>query len=283
VAIDRHKLLQWQFEPIQHSYTHKDVILYALGIGLGRDPLDRAQLKYVYERDLSTLPTFAVTLATLGMWVKNPETGITWQKLVHSAQTAQFLRPLPPAASVTAHAKISQLWDRGPEKGAVIVIEREIRDTDSRELYCTLEQTLMLRGDGGFGGEPPPPASVSLPEHAPDAIMQFATTPGQAILYRLSGDWNPLHIDPEVARSAGFSQPVLHGYCSYGIAGWAACQVAQRNPSELSALECRFTGPVTPGDELAFHWWNVGETEGVFQVRVGNRIVLDQGRARFRV
>ena len=281
MPIDPQKLLDWHFEPVTQAYDNRDVILYALGVGLGRDPLNRTELKYVYEKDLSTLPTFAAILATPGLWVKNPETGITWKKLVHSAQRTTFLRPLPGAAKVTGLARISHVWDRGPEKGAVIVVERELSDSGSNEPYCTLEQTLMLRADGGFGGEPPPKPAVELPERPPDEIVRLDTAPGQAILYRLSGDWNPLHIDPDLSAGAGFSQPILHGYCSYGIAGWAACQAAKLDTSKLRQLECQFTGPVIPGDELAFHLWHIRGDEWLFQARVGERVVLNRGRALF--
>ncbi len=281
MPVEPGKLRNWYFEPVTQDYNHRDAILYALGVGLGRDPLNVAELEYVYERNLCTLPTFAVTLATLGMWVKNPKTGITWNKLVHSAQRSTFHRPLPSAARVTGFARISQVWDRGPEKGAVIVVEREIRCCNSGAAYCTLEQNLMLRADGGFGGVAPPKPEVSLPDRTPDETIRFNTSPGQAILYRLSGDWNPLHIDPEVSGKVGFSQPILHGYCSYGIAGWTASQAAQLAPSKLRLLECQFTRPVVPGDELEFHFWNPQPQQWLFQARVGDRVVLNGGRAEF--
>ena len=281
MPIDPLKLLNWQFEPVTHDYSNRDVILYALGIGLGKDPLNRVELKYVYEQQLSALPTFAVTLATLGMWVKNPDTGITWNTVVHSAQRSTFHTPLPNAAKVTGVANISQVWDRGPERGAVIVVEREIRDCNSGTTYCTLEQSLLLRSDGGFGGEAPPASAIQLPGHAPDLTSTFSTDPNQAIIYRLSGDWNPLHIDPDVALKAGFAQPILHGYCTYGISAWAACQTARRNTCELRQLECQFTGSVIPGDVLEFQWWQHSENEWLFRAKAGTRQVLNRGRALF--
>lgn len=283
MPVNPQRLLDWQFEPVAQKYNPRDAILYALGIGLGRDPLDRTQLRYVYEQDLTVLPTFAVNLATLGLWVKNPETGITWNKLVHSAQRSTFHHPLPSASKINGFARISQVWDRGPEKGAVIVVEREIRDNESDTLYCTLEQTLMLRADGGFGGGAPPKPEVVLPERAPDGSVRFTTQQGQALLYRLSGDWNPLHADPDVARSAGFSKPILHGYCSYGIAGWVACQTTGLSTAKLLQLECQFTGPVLPGDELEFHWWKSQDHEWLFRATVGDRVVMNRGRAEFQI
>ena len=281
MPINPETLLNWSFDDVEHSYNHRDSILYALGVGLGKDPLNEAELQYVYEKNLKTLPTFAVTLATLGLWVKNPETGITWTKLVHSGQNAHFHKPLPDNANVVGKARISQVYDRGAEKGAVIVVERSIYDAASNDLYCTLEQTLMLRADGGFDGEAPPKPSVAIPDSAPDSTVVYPTTPGQAIVYRLSGDWNPLHIDPEIATSAGFPQPILHGYCSYGIAGWVACQAAGKPTEALQQLECQFTGPVIPGDEMTFQFWRADENTLLFNAKVGDRVVLNKGRAVF--
>ena len=167
------------------------------------------------------------------------------------------------------------------KKGAIIIVERSIYDADTNDLYCTLEQTLMLRADGGFDGEAPPAPSVAIPDRTPDKTLSYATTPGQAIIYRLSGDWNPLHIDPEIAKSAGFPQPILHGYCSYGIAGWAACLATSKNTAQLKQLECQFTGPVIPGDELTFQFWSTEDNEWVFNAKVKDRVVLNKGRVQF--
>ncbi|MCK9504211.1 MAG: hypothetical protein M0Q95_08510 [Porticoccaceae bacterium] len=281
MAINPETLLNWHFDEVPHSYTHRDVILYALGVGLGRDPLNRDELTYVYEKELVALPTFAVTLATLGLWVKNPETGITWTKLVHSGQSATFYKPLPSAAAVVGRARISQVYDRGADKGAVIVVERSIHDADNDACYCKLEQTLMLRADGGFGGNPPPKPAVNLPDTPSEKLFNFKTTPGQAIIYRLSGDWNPLHIDLDIAAQAGFPQPILHGYCSYGIAGWALSQVTGLGVTRLRHLECQFTGPVLPGDELSFELWQQQANTWLFRASVNDRIVLNKGMAVF--
>lgn len=282
MAINPETLLNWTLEDVTHSYDQRDVILYALGIGLGKDPLDKGELCHVYEKELIALPTFAVTLATLGMWVKNPDTGITWNKLVHSGQNATFHTPLPDKGKVIGKAKISQVFDRGADKGAVIIVERKIYDADTGTCYCTLEQTLILRADGGFGGQSPVSTSQDYPERAPDKTIDYATAPGQAILYRLSGDWNPLHIDPAVAERAGFSQPILHGYCSYGIAGWVASQVTGQNVSQLQQLQCQFTGPVIPGDTLQFQFWLNAENKWLFKVIANGRVVLKNGLAVFK-
>jgi acyl dehydratase len=213
------------------------------------------------------------------LWVKNPATGITWTKLVHSAQNARFHRPLPAGACVYGKARISEIYDRR-DKGAVLVVERSIYDAADDQAYCTLEQTLLLRADGGFGGEPPPANDIALPDRPADKTFEFDTSPGQAIIYRLSGDWNPLHIDPEIAKAAGFPQPILHGYCSYAIAGWVASQVSGRAPCDLKQLACQFSGVVLPGDRLSFECWQQG-SHWLFNAKVGDRTVLNRGLAMF--
>lgn len=281
MAIDPNTLLNWTFDDVHHDYVQRDAILYALGLGLGQDPLSVRELPYVYEKELKVVPTFAVTLATLGLWVKNPALKITLEKLVHSAQKATFFKPLPAKASIVGHARLSEVYDRGADKGAVITVERSIHDANTQEHYCTLEQTLMLRADGGFGGKAPSASSVIIPDTAPTKSLSYKTTPGQAIIYRLSGDWNPLHIDPEIAKHAGFSQPILHGYCSYGIAGWVASLAAGKDASTLKSLQCQFTGPVIPGDELTFNFWFSSSQQWLFQARVNDRVVLNKGCAEF--
>lgn len=282
MAINYDKLINWLFEDQTQTYQDKDTILYALGLGIGRDPLNREQLKYTYEQELQSLPSMAVTLATLGMWVKNPATGINAVKLVHSGQAATFHRPLPPSATVIGRARISELYDRGPEKGAILVVERSIYDAINDDCYCTLKQTLMLRGDGGFGGPPPPATNtINIPSRDADLTGNWQTTPGQAILYRLSGDFNPLHIDPDVALNAGFKQPILHGFCSYGIAGWMATQAVRKPAQALKILECRFTAPVIPGERIDFEFWHQDEKTMLFRASVGKRVVLNNGLAEF--
>lgn len=280
MAIDYNKLINWKFEDVVHSYSERDVILYALGLGLGRDPLNRSELKYVYERGLVPIPTMAVTLSTLGMWVKNPDTGITWSKVVHSAQESIFFNPLPTSGTVIGKARISEIHDRGPEKGAKIMVERSIYDSHNNECYCTLRQTLILKADGGFGGPAPKPDNtLEIPDRAADITYSWKTFPGQAIIYRLSGDWNPLHIDPEVASGAGFSRPILHGYCSYGIAACAASIATGKPINSLGKLQCRFTSPVMPGDEIKFQFWVQDDDTLLFRALVSDRVVMDSGLA----
>lgn len=280
MTIDSAQLLGWRFPQVAQGYGERDAILYALGLGLGRDPLDTGELAFLLEDRLKVLPTMAVTLSTLGMWVREPALGIDWVRLVHSAQDATFHNPLPPRADVIADARIVQVADRGKDKGAVVTLERLIRDAGTGLPYCTVTQTLLLRGDGGFGGPPPViPPVPSLPQRAPDATLHFQTSPRAALIYRLSGDLNPLHADPAVAARAGFARPILHGLASYGIAGWAVLsQFCDAQPEALRRLAVRFAGVVMPGDRLDFSLWHDG-SQVLFTARVGEHTVLDQGLA----
>lgn len=276
-------ILAHDFGRPEQTYGPRDAILYALGVGLGCDPCDAADLAFLDERALSVLPTFAVTLCSPGMWIKEPALGVDFGKLVHAAQSAEFLAPLPPSARVRGEAQVISLTDRGEGKGAVLVLERRIFNADGGELLCRLEQTLLLRGDGGFGGLPAPRSVDALPERKPDLMARFATSSRAALIYRLSGDWNPLHLDPAVAAKAGFPRPLLHGLASYGVAGAAISRALGRDPAGLRLLACRFSGVVMPGDELDWCIWRDGNHAARFTAHVGTRKVLDGGQIAWKV
>jgi acyl dehydratase len=281
MAFEARRLLDWTFEPVRQSYRERDAILYALGVGLPDDPLNANELEFLLEDRLKVLPTFAVTLATPGMWVKAPALEIDWMRLLHAAQAATFHRQLPPTAEIVGHARIKSVYDRGREKGAVVVVERRILDASSEAPYCTIEQTLILRGNGGFGGEAPPRVdSPKPPPREPDRRSVALISARAALIYRLSGDLNPLHADPLIAKKAGFERPILHGLASYGIAGAQVLKAFGGNdPARLRSLSMRFAGVVMPGDRLDFSFWQDGATI-IFEARAGNRTVLDQGIAR---
>lgn len=278
MAIQADILRAHEFAPITQDYTQRDTILYALGLGLGADPLDEGDLDYLLETRGRVLPTFAVTLASPGMWIRDPRFGVDFTKLVHMGQEAVFHRPLPLNAKVTATPRIAGLYDRGPGRGAALVVERQVADPDQpADPFTTIRQTLLLRGDGGFGGPllpagdmPPPPG------RDPDQGMTVAISPRAALIYRLVADLNPLHADPAFARAAGFDRPILHGLASYGIAGRALMRVTGAG---LAALSCRFAGIVMPGDPLRLSLWREG-LDVHFQAHVGDRLVLDRGLAR---
>ena len=280
--IDPAAILAYDFGEPKESYAPRDAILYALGLGLGTDPLDAGELRFLDERALAVLPTFAVTRCTPGMWIRDPALGVDFGKLVHSAQWAKFPAALPPSARVRGSARVVSLTDRGKGRGAVLVLERTIADADSGAVYCRLHQTLLLRGDGGFGGPPAPrEQAVPLPDD-PDLRATFAVSSRAALIYRLSGDWNPLHLDPDVAARAGFSRPILHGLASYGIAGVAVSRALGRDPASQAVLACRFSGVVLPGDAMTFSIWRNGDAGARFTAHVGERKVLDGGEIVWR-
>ncbi|PSJ57777.1 MaoC/PaaZ C-terminal domain-containing protein [Kumtagia ephedrae] len=280
MAFDPDRLRNWDFGEQRQSYTARDAILYALGVGLPIAPGESDDLDFLLEDRLRVLPSFAVTLATPGMWPKNSTLEIGWVKVLHMAHAARFHRPLPPQAEVVSRAAITELYDRGADKGAVCVLRRAVTDAADGALYCTIDQTVALRGNGGFGGEPLPKAErPKMPARAPDHAESVATSARAALVYRLSGDTNPLHADYEVARKAGYDRPILQGLASYGT----ACAVVLRafcggDPARLKALDLRFSGVVMPGDRLDFACWQE-EGRVLFEAKVGDRTAMDQGVA----
>ena len=273
MAICPAALLAHDFGEIRQRYTERDVILYALGLGLGADPDD---LGLVYEHGLLPLPSFAVTLASPGMWIRDPRFGVDFTKLVHSAQRATFHAPLPAHGEITGTARVTALADRGEGKSAVLTLERRISDAATGLLLCTVQQTLLLRGDGGFGGTPPERSGSVIPDRTADLVATTTVSPRAALIYRLSGDWNPLHADPASARAAGFDRPILHGLASYGIAAIAIARAAGVSPTAVRHLACRFSGIVFPGDTLDFRIWRTAGALA-FAAHVGDRKVLDDG------
>ena len=279
VAIDSAALLAHDFGATRQHYTERDAILYALGVGLGRDPIDPADLAFLDERTLAVLPTFAVTLASPGMWLRDPGFGIDFGRLVHIAQDATFHAALPPSTEIVGTARVASLADRGPDRGAELVVERYISEAATGRALCSLRQTLLLRGDGGYGGAPPVRSSAIAPDHAPDHITQVTQvtlSPRAALIYRLSGDWNPLHLDPQAAQAAGFERPIMHGLGVYGTVAAALCRALGRSPLALRRLACRFSGIVMPGAVLDLRIWDFGN-HYVFDATVDGRRALDQG------
>ena len=208
MPLDPQKLLNWKFPEIEHSYTEKDTMLYALGLGCGSDPDEPGDLKFVYEKGLAALPTMAVVLAYPGNWLESKESTADYTKVLHGEQYLTLHRPIPPSGTVVGRGRIVDLLDKGKDKGAVLYAERTIVDKKSGEPIATMTSAAMLRGDGGFGGKPgPQPAPHKLPETAPTAKVDFKTHPNSALIYRLSGDRNPLHADPAAAAKGGLQDP----------------------------------------------------------------------------
>jgi len=260
LKFDRERLLAWQIPDVRHAYTRRDTMLYALGLGLGQDPLDPAQLRYVYDKGLQALPTMAVVLGYPGLWMADPDTGIDCARMLHGEQGLELFAPLPAAATVIGRTRVVDVIDKGVDKGAIVRTRRDVHDADSGTLLCRLTATSVLRGNGGFGGPNTPlPAPHALPQRAPDHVAECRTSPRAALIYRLSGDGNPLHADPAAARAAGFERPILHGLCTFGIAGTALlAHGCDHDASRLRAMRARFTAPVFPGETLRTEIWRDG-------------------------
>ena len=287
--IDYHRLRDWSFPDIEQTYTTDESMLYALAIGLGEDPCDEQQLKFVNDvrPDLPiAFPTMAVVLGYPGSWMADPKTGITFAKVVHGEETLVMHRPLPVEGQLVGRTRVTGILDKGAGKGAVLYSEREIRDASSEELYATLAMSTFCRGDGGFSQrdgitDQAPPSPATVPTREPDRTCSIATLPQQALLYRLCADRNPLHSQPDIARAAGFDRPILHGLCTYGIAARAVlAQWCNQEPRRLKSLFARFSSPVYPGETLHFDMYREG-SEVLFRARVAGRdkTVLDCGRA----
>ena len=261
---------------VEHRYTARDTILYALGTGAGLAASeDRRYLSFVYEKTLAVLPTMATVLAHPGFWAKEPKYGITWKKLLHRDQSVEIHGALPTAGTVRGEMTIDAVYDRGAEKGALLCFSRRIFDAANGQLLATARQVNVLRADGGFAGPPdqtPPPRET--PDRAPDQLLRLVTGRDQNLVYRLSGDYNPLHVDPDVAEAAGFSRPILHGLSSFGALGLAAVAgMCEFDPTRLRKLEARFSSPVYPGDTFEIALWRIGDGQASLQVRVMDRDV----------
>lgn len=283
--IDPEKILGWDFGEVSHRYSERDAVLYALGIGLGQDPTDPNQLRFVYEDGLLALPTMPVVLASPGFWVKDPRTGVDWVRVLHGEQGVVLHREVPVAANVIGVTRMTDLIDKGPGKGALAYSERKIFDRATGDLIATLTSTSFWRGDGGFSNERrKAPAPHVVPERAPDAWCDLSTLPQAALIYRLSGDDNPLHADPLVARKAGFERPILHGLATFGVAGHALLKhECAYDPSRFLEMHARFSAPVFPGETLRTEIWRTDQGCS-FRCRALERdvIVLDNGRARLK-
>ena len=249
------ELLGVRSEEREYAWGDREVMLYALGIGFGNEPLDERELPFVYEKGLRVVPAFA-TVAAWGSAPSIARMKVNYGMVVHGEQGLVLHRPLPTAARVTASGRVVSAFDKGP-KGAIILTETMLKEAESNALIATLTSTIFARGDGGFGGPTEgPPAPHRCPDRRPDLMLEFPTRGDQALLYRLSGDRNPLHADPAVAKAAGFDRPILHGLCTYGIVCRAVLQsYAAYQPERIASHRARFAAPVFPGETIAVDLW----------------------------
>lgn len=271
-----------EFPPVVQAYTRKDAILYALGLGYGEDAQSEAHLQFLLEERLKAVPSMGVVLGHSGFWAREPKFEIDWVKLLHAEQSLELLQPLKPEGKIVARNSIVGVSDKGAGKGALVYQRRELFDAESNELVARLVTTLFLRGDGGcgsFGEQIAPP--TELPARAPDRTLSIKTLPQSALIYRLSGDLNPIHADPIIARKAGFEKPILHGLCTMGVACRALIEAcAGDDPARVKYISVRFSKPVYPGETLAVDFYSEGENVR-FRVRAAERdiVVLDRGLA----
>ncbi len=274
-------LLQYKIPEVEQTLTQRDTMLYALGVGLGADPMDDKQLRFVYEKNLAALPTMAVILAAPHAWLRKTGTDFG-TKSVHGEQTFAIHKPLPVEGVLVGVPKLASVLDKG-DKGAVIVTERKVYEKKTGDLISTLVSSGFCRGDGGFGGPSGPSREPhALPDSAPQFSCDLPTLPQAALIYRLSGDYNILHSDPAHAQKVGFPRPILHGLCTFGVAGHAMLKtLCDYDPTRFKSMEARFSSPVYPGETLRTEMWKNGNVVS-FRCTVPareNKVVLNNGRA----
>jgi len=285
MPINYDKIMAFQPAPVEVNYTRRDSMLYALSIGIGMDPMDAGQLKYVYEKDLVAFPSM---VSVLGWATRTPqentELGIDQKMVVAADQRVVIHKQLAPEGKLVSRARYKEVIDKGAGGGAIVQTTRELVD-ESGAKVATIEGSIFVRNHGGFGGKvtttPEPP---KLPEGAPDKTCDLPTAPNIALLYRMNGDMNPLHADPEHAKRVGFPGPILHGLANYGIAAHAIMRsVAGYDAARFESMEARFVKPFFPGETLRTEMWLRGQ-DVHFRCRVVGRdeIVLNNGLARIR-
>lgn len=275
-------VLNRRIPDVEQHLTKRDTILYALGVGLGADPCDRDQLRFVYEENLQALPTMAIILGYPGPWHAHPDTGITRSHTVHGEQGFTIHRPLPVEGTITGQTRVTGIIDKGKDRGALVMTTTEARDKATSELICSLTSTTFCRADGGFGGPAgPTKAPHPIPNTAPDQVCDLPTLPQAALIFRLSGDYNPLHADPAAAVKAGFTMPILHGRCIFSVVGHALLKTCcGYDPARFKSMEGRFSSPVYPGETIRTELWQDG-TIITFRATAPARgvTVLNNGRA----
>lgn len=266
----------------KYSWTDREVMLYAYGIGMGADPMDEKELSFVNEgyftpRELKVVPTYASVAA----WGASAgPIDINRVMVVDGERDITFHKPLPVAANITADSSILGVFDKGKDKGAVILRKTVLKNEKGEDL-ATLVASQFARGDGGFGGPSEgQPEPHPIPKRAPDMSVDISTRPDQALIYRLCGDRNPLHSDPEFAKKAGFDRPILHGMCTYGLSCRAVLQTyADYDPRAFKQHAVRFSAPVFPGETVSFDLWKDGSVislEG--RVKSRNVTVIRNGK-----
>lgn len=259
MALDHDLLAAWTFQDVVHRYDARDTILYALGVGCGAETDD---LPFVYENGLMAIPSMATIIGDPGFWLQDPRLGADWQKAVHGEQAVELHAPLPAETTMTVRNTVDRIVDKGPGRGVFVYTSRTLFDQEKAQPVATLTSTIVLRGDGRHADEAPPAAKpMPAPTRKPELTCRTPTLPQGAAIYRLSGDLNPLHIDPETAAVAGFPKPILHGLCTFGIATRTIVRACCDNrPERLRRIGGRFSAPIYPGETVRTEIWIDDET-----------------------
>lgn len=259
MPIDPAKAVGAKLADGETSYDRDQVILYHLGVGAGVPPTDPGELEYTFEKNLKVLPSFAVIPAfgSMGGIGNVPGLEFNFAMLLHGEQEVILHKPLPPQQKLKTSAHIPEIYDKG--KAALVILESTARDESGDPLF-TNRFSLFIRGEGGFGGDSGPKAGNAAPDRAPDGVVESKTLPQQALIYRLSGDKNPLHADPEFAKMAGFDQPIIHGLCSYGVVCKAIVdEVLDGDVARVARYQARFAGVGFPGETYRTSYWKEGD------------------------
>lgn len=260
MPINPEKLLNRQFPTVRQTYTERDCMLYALGVGMGIDSLNEQCLRFVYEENLKVVPSQAVMMAHPGFWANEEDIALDWMKILHVGQEIIFHKPIPAAATVEATTRFTKVSDKGERVGALIVTDRVVKNVATGEELLTLITTVLARGDGGFGSDrKSSPKMDIIPSREPDKVCDLPTLPQQALLYRLSGDFNPLHASPAVAAKVGYKAPILHGLCTMGVATHALLKsCTDYDPDRFKHMRLKFSAPVYPGETIRTEIWQEG-------------------------
>lgn len=273
--------------PQTFSWTDRDTLLYALGVGAGTGDL-AFTTENSHDVDQQVLPTYAV-IACSPFAAATMIGSFNFSKLLHGSQSIRVFAPLPPAGRLSVVCEVADIQDKGEGKNAVVMLKATGSDPDTGTAVAETLTTLVIRGEGGFGGQPGQrPAAPEIPDREPDAQLALPTREDQALIYRLSGDRNPLHSDPWFAQLAGFPTPILHGLCTYGVAGRAlVAELGGGDATKIAAIAARFTSPVFPGDTLTTSIWRLESGRAVFRTEAAaadgsnGRLVLEDGEVEF--
>lgn len=282
MAVNYEKLANYPIPEVEQTWTSRDTMLYALGLGFGADPVDTDQLKFVYEKNLHAVPSMAVVLCTPHAWLKNSGTGVSG-KQVAAQHGFTIHKTLPVAGTFVGKGRVTAVVDKGAGRGVLVSSERKVYEKATGDLLFTHAATSYCLGDGGFGGPTGPVASPHpIPARVADIVCDLEILPQAALIYRLSGDRNPLHADPDAAKATGFARPILHGLCTMGMAGHAILKhCCGYDPTRLKSMDARFSSPVYPGESLRVEIWRddaVVSFRSTISAR-DNKLVLNNGRA----